>query len=73
MSWIQTCFDKKTSDFCQGRFVSKLFDIFKTKNLENCGIREGSVEFRGFGNSDVQQPTVGFTHFRLKLLGPPVR
>jgi len=24
--------DKKTNDFCQGRFVFKLFDIFKTKN-----------------------------------------
>jgi len=31
--WIQTCLDKKPNDFCQGRFVSKLFDIFKTKNL----------------------------------------
>jgi len=31
--WIQTCLDKNLSSFCQGRFVSKLFDIFKTKNL----------------------------------------
>ena len=30
---IQICLDKKTNDFCQGRFVSKLFHIFKSNNL----------------------------------------
>jgi len=36
------------------------------------GIREGSVGFLGFGDSDIPQTTVGFLHFRLKSIGPPV-
>jgi len=37
-----------------------------------CGIQEGSVGFLGFGDSDNPQTTVGFLHFRLKSIGPPV-
>jgi len=38
-----------------------------------CGIRKGTVGFFGFGDSDIPQPTVGFLHFRLKSIGPPVK
>jgi len=37
-----------------------------------CGIREGSVGFLRFGDSDIPQTTVEFLHFRLKSIGPPV-
>jgi len=38
-----------------------------------CGIQDGSMGFRGFGDSDIPQPTVGFLHFCSKSTGPPVR
>ena len=60
-TWLVFC--KKTNDFCQGRFVFKLFDIFKKKTwyhklllnakFSYCGIEEGSVGFRGYGDSDI--------------------
>ena len=37
------------------------------------GIQEGSVGLQGLGDSDIPQPTMGFPHFRLKLIGPTVR
>ena len=38
-----------------------------------CRIWERIVEFFGFGDSDIAQPTVGLPHFCLKTIGPPVR
>jgi hypothetical protein len=38
----------------------------------HCGIQDTSVGFWGFGDYDIPQPTVGFPHFRLKSIGPPV-
>jgi len=39
-----------------------------------CGIQEGSVArgFRGFGKSDIPQPTVGFPHFQPTVGQPTV-
>ena len=31
------------------------------------------MEFFGFGDSDIAQPTVGLPHFCLKTIGPPVK
>jgi len=40
--------------------------------FEYCGIQDGSVGFRGFGGSDIPQPTVGLPHFYVMSIGPPV-
>ena len=41
--------------------------------IPHCGIQDGSVGFREFGDSNVPQPTVGLPHFCLKFIGPPVK
>jgi len=80
--WIQSCLDKNIRFFVKAGLYPNYLISSKQKTwyhklllnaeFSYCGIPEGSVEFSGFGDSDIPQPTVGFPHFCLKSIGPPV-